>query len=39
MAIYHCHGSDPVYYINSDLCMGCEACVPACPIDAIEKVQ
>ena len=29
------HESDRMVYINPDTCVNCDACVPACPIEAI----
>ena len=29
------HESDRMVYINPDTCVNCDACVPACPVEAI----
>ena len=29
------HEGDRILYINPDTCVNCDACVPACPVEAI----
>ena len=29
------HEADRILYINPDTCVNCDACVPACPVEAI----
>jgi ferredoxin len=29
------HEGDRMVYINPDVCVNCDACVPACPVEAI----
>lgn len=29
------HGGPRMVYINPDICVNCDACVPACPVEAI----
>ena len=29
------HAGDRMVYINPDTCVNCDACVPACPVEAI----
>ncbi len=29
------HNGDRMVYINPDTCVNCDACVPACPVEAI----